>query len=95
MSRAEHEFWMREALVEANRAWGDTHPNPMVGALIVEDGRAVAAGHHARAGGPHAEVAALNTLGRKPWEGATLYVTLEPCSTQGRTPACSRTNARI
>ncbi|HUG12676.1 MAG TPA: bifunctional diaminohydroxyphosphoribosylaminopyrimidine deaminase/5-amino-6-(5-phosphoribosylamino)uracil reductase RibD [Opitutaceae bacterium] len=89
MSRAEHESWMREALAEARRGWGDTHPNPMVGALIVEDGRAVAVGHHARAGGPHAEIAALNALGRKPWEGATLYVTLEPCSTQGRTPPCT------
>jgi diaminohydroxyphosphoribosylaminopyrimidine deaminase/5-amino-6-(5-phosphoribosylamino)uracil reductase len=89
MSRAEHESWMREALAEASRGWGDTHPNPMVGAVIVESGRAVAVGHHARAGGPHAEVAALNALGRKPGEGATLYVTLAPCSTQGRTPPCS------
>jgi pyrimidine deaminase RibD-like protein len=89
MSRAEHESWMRETLAEASRGWGDTHPNPMVGAMIVEDGRVVAVGHHARAGGPHAEVAALNALGRSPWEGATLYVTLEPCSTQGRTAPCS------
>lgn len=80
---------MRRALALARRAWGDTHPNPMVGALIVEDGQVVAEGFHARDGGPHAERVALAALGRKPRPGATLYVTLEPCSTQGRTGACT------
>ena len=89
MNRAEHEPFMREALAEANRAWGDTHPNPMVGAVIVEDGIVVARGHHTRAGEAHAEVAAIKDLGRRPSEEATLYVTLEPCSTQGRTPPCT------
>lgn len=89
MSLAKHEKWMREALAAATLGWGDTHPNPMVGAVIVEDGQATATGHHARAGGAHAEVAALESLGRRPREGATLYVTLEPCSTQGRTPPCT------
>ena len=62
----------------------------MVGALIVEEGRVVAEGFHAEDGGAHAERAALAALGRAPKAGATLYVTLEPCSTAGRTGACWR-----
>jgi len=89
MNREEHESFMREALGEAVRAWGDTHPNPMVGAVIVEDGVVLSRGFHARAGTAHAEVNALQSLGRKPWKGATLYVTLEPCSTHGRMPPCT------
>jgi diaminohydroxyphosphoribosylaminopyrimidine deaminase/5-amino-6-(5-phosphoribosylamino)uracil reductase len=81
--------FMREALMLAQKGWGNTHPNPMVGALIVEDGEIVAEGWHARDGGPHAEKAALAALGRKPAKGAALYVTLEPCSTTGRTGACT------
>lgn len=76
------------ALELARRAWGDTHPNPMVGAVLTEDGAVVAEGWHARAGGPHAEVVALRALGRPPRSGAILHVTLEPCSTHGRTPPC-------
>ncbi len=76
------------ALELARRAWGDTHPNPMVGAVLEEGGRAVAEGWHARAGEPHAEIAALRALGRAPAPGAVLHVTLEPCSTHGRTPPC-------
>jgi diaminohydroxyphosphoribosylaminopyrimidine deaminase/5-amino-6-(5-phosphoribosylamino)uracil reductase len=60
----------------------------MVGALVVEDGVVVAEGWHARDGGPHAERAALTALGRRPKAGATMVVTLEPCSTAGRTGAC-------
>lgn len=88
MSQPVHESFMRRAIEVARRGWGDTHPNPLVGALIVEDGVVVAEGFHARAGEPHAEVHALRALGRKPAPGATLYVTLEPCSTHGRTPPC-------
>ena len=80
---------MSRALDLARRAWGDTHPNPMVGALIVENGEVVAEGWHARDGGPHAERAALAALGRAPKPGATMVVTLEPCSTHGRTGACT------
>ena len=80
--------FMRTALNLARQAWGNTHPNPMVGAVVVEDGKIVAEGFHAQDGGPHAERLALAKLGRAPKPGATLYVTLEPCSTHGRTGAC-------
>ena len=83
------EQWMRHALDLARRAWGQTHPNPLVGAVIVELGEAVAEGWHRADGGPHAEVEALRALGRAPAKDATLYVTLEPCSTCGRTGACT------
>jgi diaminohydroxyphosphoribosylaminopyrimidine deaminase/5-amino-6-(5-phosphoribosylamino)uracil reductase len=85
----EHEHFMRRALELARLGWGTTAPNPMVGAVIVEDGKIVAEGFHAQDGGPHAEKAALTALGRKARPGATLYVTLEPCSTVGRTGACT------
>lgn len=84
------ESFMRAAVCEAVR--GDvvkTRPNPRVGAVIVEDGEIVAKGHFERDGGPHAERQAFEALGRKPNEGATIYVTLEPCSTEGRTGACT------
>jgi diaminohydroxyphosphoribosylaminopyrimidine deaminase/5-amino-6-(5-phosphoribosylamino)uracil reductase len=84
------EGFMREALNLAVEGWGRTHPNPMVGAVIVEKGKVVAAGFHAKDGGPHAERVALEGLGRAPKAGAVLYVTLEPCSTEGRTGACTR-----
>lgn len=83
------EFFMRRAIALARSAWGQTHPNPLVGAVIVEAGEVVAEGFHAYDGGPHAERVALAALGRAPKAGATLYVTLEPCSTHGRTGACS------
>lgn len=89
MSAAEHESYMRRALGLARSVWGTTHPNPMVGALIVEDGQVVAEGATAPDGGPHAERLALLARGKPPRPGATLYVTLEPCSTQGRTGACT------
>lgn len=81
--------WMDRALELARRGWGRTHPNPMVGALIVEGGEIVAEGWHERAGEAHAEVRALQALGRRPREGAILVVTLEPCCTHGRTPPCT------
>lgn len=80
---------MRRALELARSVWGTTSPNPMVGAVIVEDGRIVAEGATAPDGGPHAERRALAALGRAPAAGARMYVTLEPCSTQGRTGACT------
>ena len=86
MNQDEH--FMRRAIELAMRARGRTHPNPLVGAIIVENGAVVAEGFHAQDGGPHAERVALANLGRAPKPGATLYVTLEPCSTHGRTGAC-------
>ena len=85
MSAPEHERFMRHALVVARSVWGQTQPNPMVGAVIVEEGLVVAEGATAPDGGPHAERAALHALARAPQVGATLYVTLEPCCTHGRT----------
>ena len=79
--------WMARALALAARGRGLTSPNPMVGAVVVKDGRLVAERHHERAGGPHAEAAALADAGERA-RGATLYVTLEPCNHVGRTPAC-------
>lgn len=81
--------YMQKALDLAEQARGRTSPNPMVGALIVKDGAVVGSGYHHQAGTPHAEVHALKEAGRKAF-GATMYVTLEPCSHHGRTPPCSR-----
>ena len=81
------EIFMREALNAAAHARGRTSPNPMVGAVVVRDGRIVAIGWHRQAGTPHAEVHALNMAGELA-RGSTLYVTLEPCSHFGRTPPC-------
>ncbi|PTY04806.1 bifunctional diaminohydroxyphosphoribosylaminopyrimidine deaminase/5-amino-6-(5-phosphoribosylamino)uracil reductase RibD [Opitutaceae bacterium EW11] len=86
---SDHEHFMHRALELARKGWGTTHPNPMVGAVIVEDGQIVAEGFHAQDGGPHAERVALAALGRDPKPGAAMYVTLEPCSTHGRTGACT------
>lgn len=81
--------FMRRALALARRGAGTTRPNPMVGAVIVRDGRVLAEGYHRRPGTAHAEVDALAKLGgRAP--GATVYVTLEPCDHLGRTPPCTR-----
>lgn len=82
-------FYMRRALQLAKRGWGSTNPNPMVGAVIVENSEIVAEGYHEKDGQLHAERNALKNLGRKPKKGATMYVTLEPCSTAGRTGACT------
>ncbi len=81
---------MRSALAEAERGLGLTSPNPAVGAVIVKGGRVLARGFHHAAGQPHAEIEALRALKNAGQaRDATLYVTLEPCSTQGRTPPCS------
>lgn len=77
---------MRRAIELAAR--GRTHPNPRVGAVVVRGGRIVGEGHHRFCGGDHAEVVALRRAGART-RGATLYVTLEPCNHQGRTPPCA------
>lgn len=82
------EDFMRVALNLARNAQGRTSPNPLVGAVIVREGRIVGAGWHRKAGTPHAEIHALNMAGDLA-QGATLYVTLEPCSHHGRTGPCA------
>ncbi|MBR57658.1 MAG: riboflavin biosynthesis protein RibD [Myxococcales bacterium] len=80
---------MKEALDLAELGRGTTWPNPMVGAVIVKDGDIVGRGYHLKAGGPHAEVMALESAGEQAL-GATCYVSLEPCCHDGRTPPCTR-----
>ena len=79
---------MNLAVRQAQKAWGRTFPNPLVGAILVKQGRIIGRGYHKKAGLPHAEVEAISAAGRKA-QGATLYVTLEPCSHFGRTPPCT------
>ncbi|HRK79712.1 MAG TPA: bifunctional diaminohydroxyphosphoribosylaminopyrimidine deaminase/5-amino-6-(5-phosphoribosylamino)uracil reductase RibD, partial [Thiobacillus sp.] len=86
-SAADHAH-MARALQLAARGHFTTSPNPRVGCVIVRDGRVVGEGWHARAGTPHAEIHALKTAGDAA-RGATVYVTLEPCSHHGRTPPCA------
>ena len=83
------ERFMRSALSEARKSIGQTSPNPAVGAVLVVGNRLVARGHHRRAGSPHAEIECLRSFRRKIPKNATLYVTLEPCSTTGRTSPCT------
>jgi diaminohydroxyphosphoribosylaminopyrimidine deaminase/5-amino-6-(5-phosphoribosylamino)uracil reductase len=82
------EKWMGMAVELAKRAGNSTRPNPRVGAILVKGGRIVGAGYHRRAGLPHAEIEAIQQAGVKA-KGARLFVTLEPCSTHGRTPPCT------
>jgi diaminohydroxyphosphoribosylaminopyrimidine deaminase/5-amino-6-(5-phosphoribosylamino)uracil reductase len=82
---------MRAALRLASRGYGLTSPNPMVGAVLVKRGKIIGSGWHHRAGAPHAEIEAIRDAQEHghSTKGATLYVTLEPCSTHGRTPPCT------
>ena len=83
------EAWMDRALRLAQRGRGAVAPNPMVGAVVLKQGRLVGEGWHERFGGPHAEVHALRQAGEAA-RGATLYVTLEPCCHFGKTPPCTQ-----
>ncbi len=82
------QFYMQRALELAIQAQGRTNPNPMVGAVIVKNNQIIGEGYHHQAGTPHAEVHALQAAGDQA-AGATLYVTLEPCSHFGKTPPCA------
>jgi diaminohydroxyphosphoribosylaminopyrimidine deaminase/5-amino-6-(5-phosphoribosylamino)uracil reductase len=79
---------LERALELAERGRGTTHPNPVVGAVLVRDGETVGEGWHERKGGPHAEVVALDAAGARA-RGATLYVTMEPCAHHGTTAPCT------
>jgi diaminohydroxyphosphoribosylaminopyrimidine deaminase/5-amino-6-(5-phosphoribosylamino)uracil reductase len=83
------EGFMRMAIAEALKGEGQTSPNPMVGAVLTVGDKVLARGYHERAGEPHAEVRCLAALGRSVPRQATLYVTLEPCSSIGKTGRCT------
>ena len=86
-------LWMQRAIEQAKLGFGLTSPNPIVGAVVVNDGQLIGQGYHHKAGTPHAEPNALDDALRNAPDavkGATLYVTLEPCSTYGRTPPCTK-----
>jgi len=82
------EHWMKRALRLAEKGRGRTSPNPMVGAVLVKDGKVVGEGYHVKAGTDHAEIIALRQA-REKAKGATLYLNLEPCAHYGRTPPCA------
>ncbi|MBC7186523.1 MAG: bifunctional diaminohydroxyphosphoribosylaminopyrimidine deaminase/5-amino-6-(5-phosphoribosylamino)uracil reductase RibD [Calditrichaeota bacterium] len=87
MTAGSDESFMATALRLARKGLGFVSPNPLVGAVVVRGGRTIGRGYHARFGGPHAEVVALSEAGDAA-NGATLYVTLEPCAHYGKTPPC-------
>lgn len=87
---ADDERYMRRALRLAARGQGLVEPNPMVGCVIVKDDVVLGEGWHAEFGGPHAEIVALQKVSKADLPGSTAYVTLEPCSHQGKTPPCSQ-----
>jgi diaminohydroxyphosphoribosylaminopyrimidine deaminase/5-amino-6-(5-phosphoribosylamino)uracil reductase len=89
VTRTEDATFMHAALAEARRGFGLTSPNPAVGAVLVVGNKIIARGHHRRAGAPHAEVECLTRFGGVVPKTATMYVTLEPCSTTGRTGPCT------
>lgn len=92
MPSSDDEYYMTLALSLASRGVGLTSPNPPVGAVLVKDGEPIGEGYHQKAGKAHAEILALQeAMGKgRDVRGATIYVTLEPCSTRGRTPACTK-----
>ncbi len=92
MKNIGHEYWMKRALSLAKRGQSWTRPNPLVGAVIVKDGKIIGEGYHRKFGDAHAEIDALNsvnTSNQKKIPGSTIYVTLEPCSHFGKTPPCA------
>ncbi len=82
------QYWMQQAIELAKRGLYSTKPNPNVGCVIVKDDQLIGQGFHPKAGQPHAEVFALREAGEHA-QGATAYVTLEPCAHYGRTPPCA------
>src|SRR5450432_3133973 len=95
MSSEMDEKFMRLALAEATKGVGLVSPNPAVGAVLVEAGKLLATGYHRGSGLPHAEIECLRIAGHRRLGSSTLYVTLEPCSTTGRTPPCVEAIVRV
>ena len=89
MYKTSDEKYMSKAIELAKRGIGAVNPNPLVGAIVVKDDKIIGKGWHKKFGGPHAEIWALNEAGANA-KGATIYVTLEPCSHQGKTPPCAK-----
>ena len=90
MSKLQDEFFMKRCIELAKNGKGNTYPNPMVGSVIVYKGKIIGEGYHRKCGEPHAEVNAVNSVKDKSLlPDSTIYVSLEPCSHVGRTPACS------
>lgn len=89
----EHEPWMKQALVLAEKGRPWTSPNPLVGAVMVKKNHFISSGYHTQFGAPHAEIEAIQNAGSRA-RGSTLYVTLEPCSTFGKTPPCTESIKR-
>lgn len=87
LSAPDDRHWMRQAIALAERGWGRVHPNPVVGAVVVQGDAVVGEGWHAEFGAAHAEAAALTEAGDRA-RGATLYVSLEPCNHHGKQPPC-------
>lgn len=86
-----HEIYMQRAIELAKNALGNTYPNPIVGAVVVYNGKIIGEGYHTKAGQPHAEVNAINSVkNKKLLKNSTIYVTLEPCSHYGKTPPCAK-----
>ena len=85
-----HETYIKRCIELANKALGNTYPNPLVGAVIVHDGKIIGEGYHKKAGEPHAEINAINSVKNKELlPESTIYVSLEPCAHFGKTPPCS------
>src|SRR3954451_3977659 len=87
-------LYLARAIELAARGRGRVSPNPLVGAVVVKHGEVVGEGWHAVVGGPHAEVAAIADAGDTDLKSATMYVSLEPCCHDGRTPPCTEAIAR-
>jgi len=85
--KEKHKAYMMQAINLAKKAKGKTFPNPLVGAVIVKNGKVIGRGYHKKAGSSHAEISALKKA-NKAARGASLYVNLEPCAHYGKTPPC-------
>ncbi len=90
----DYNFYMEKALKLAERGEGKVNPNPKVGAIVVKNNKIIGEGYHKYFGGPHAEVYALREAGERA-KGATIYVTLEPCSHYGKTPPCAESIVKM